>query len=170
MISITALKAWGLTASLLASNNVIHLKDDVLEGMAHWAINDPIIVNDDQSIKTMMAIEVGIAWWEGSNRLNPAGSNDGGNSHCWAQIYLPNNARTREGYTGQELRTDPMKCAKVAVRIIKQSLAASPTCTECGLTFYARGRDTPEGREKSRQRMGTAHKLLREVPWKEDAE
>lgn len=170
MITIATLKAWGFVASLVASSNARHLSDAVLEGMAHWAINDPIVVNDDASIQTMMSIEVAIAWWEGSNQLNPAGSNDGGNSHCWAQIYLPNNGRTQEGWTGAQLRSDPMKCAKVAVRNIKRSLAASPTCDECGLTFYAAGRDVPIGRTRSRERLGTAHRLLRDVPWKSDEE
>jgi hypothetical protein len=168
MITLAALKTWGATAALaiIAKNPGYHPPTDaVLEGMAHWAIHDPLVEGSDDVIKSMMGIEVAVSWFEGKFMLDPIGSNDGGMSHCWAQIYLGHNGRTREGYTGYQLRTDPMKCAQVAVRLIKASLLASPACDECGLTVYARGRDTDEGRALSRNRMGLAHRLLREVPW-----
>ncbi len=169
MVTIAVLKAWGLAASLVVTNNTHHLSDQVLDGMAQAALANPIIVTDE-SVKTMMGIEVAIAAYETGRQmvLDPSGSNDGGNSHCWAQIYLPNGGRTLEGWSGADLRHDPLKCAKVAVRLIKGSLLASPSCNECGLTVYARGRDTEEGRSLSKNRMSLAHKLLRDVPWVEE--
>ena len=170
MITLASLKAWGLAASIYATGGHAHLSDAVLDGMATAALTDPIIPGDDESVKALMRIEVALAFFEtGAQMTNdPSGPNDGGQSHCWAQIYLPNGARTREGWTGAELRHDPLKCAKVAVRLIKASLLASPDCSQCGLTVYARGRDTEEGRRLSRTRMGLAQRLGTEVPWKDE--
>lgn len=172
MITIAQLKAWGLAASILASNNQRHLSDATLDGMATAAVESPIIAGDDLAVRTMMAVEVSLAWHEAANLQDPRGSgigsSDHGQSWCWAQIYLPGGARTREGWTGAELATSPLKCARVTVRLIKASLLASPSCNECGLTFYARGRDAPEGRRLSIARMSLAHRLLREVPWSEN--
>jgi hypothetical protein len=164
--SVTAatLAAFAVAASIVASGGARKLTAPVADAMAQAALENPILANDERSARVLVAIEVALAWHEGSNQLNPAGSNDGGNSHCWAQVYLPNGARTREGWTGAELRSDPKKCATVAVRLIKASLAASPTCDLCGLVVYARGRDTPEGRRLSAVRMGLARRLLEVEP------
>jgi len=122
----------------------------------------------------MMSIEVSLAWHESANMQDPRGSgignSDHGQSWCWGQIYLPGGGRTREGWTGPELAREPIKCARAVVRIVKASLSASPTCNECGLVVYARGRDTEEGRRLSVSRMSLAHRLMREVPWAEASE
>lgn len=122
---------------------------------------------DQRPVLALAAVEVALAFYETGGQLtnDPHGPNDGGQSHCWAQIYLPNGQKTAEGWTGAELRADPKKCATVAVRLIKQSFERSPACEGCGLTVYARGRDTPDGRRLSRTRMNLAHRLVSEVPW-----
>jgi hypothetical protein len=147
----------------VASGGAKRLTLPVAEAMAAAALESPIIAGDDRSTLQLVAVEVAIAWFEGHNDLDPAGYNDAGQSHCWGQIHLPNGARTREGWTGAELRRDPLKCARVVVRLVKASFAASPTCDGCGLTVYSRGRDTAEGRELSRHRMTLAVRLVREV-------
>lgn len=176
MISLASLKSWGLAASLLASNQHAKLKDTVVEGMAQAALANPIVATDD-GIRAMMSYEVSIAWFEtgGSLELNPHGPNDGGTSHCWAQINLPNHSKTAEGWTGEELRADPLKCATVAVRIIKASVSNRAAPADCPLCIYARGfrwahdeKVLAEAQELSKHRTDLARRLLREVPWREE--
>lgn len=162
MISKAALLAWILSASVAASDGARRLAQPVAAAMADEAI---AASDDDATVRALAAIEVALAWYEGGNLLSPVGSNDGGASACWGQVYLPHGARTREGWTANELRTDPRKCAHVVVRLVRASLLASPACDECGLTVYSRGRDTEEGRRLSRVRMSLAHRLLRDVPF-----
>lgn len=165
MITLVKLTAWAIAASLVASGGTRRITPAVAEGMALAAIESPIVATDERTILAMVSIEVALAWYETGGQLvnDPSGSNDHGSSACWAQIYLPNGAHTREGWTAAELRADPLKCARTAVRLIKASLASSPACDLCGLTIYARGRDTTEGRALSRNRMALAVRLQRDV-------
>lgn len=155
------LSEWIVRASDRASGGARHLSQPVAEAMADAALAHA----DTNEALAMASIEVAIAWFETGGQLvnDPAGSNDHGASACWAQIYLPHNARTEEGWTGGELRADPKKCATVAVRLVRASIASSPSCDGCELTVYARGRDTAEGRRLSRVRMALARRLLSEV-------
>lgn len=166
MISVATLAKWAIAASLVASGGARRITQPVADAMAQAALADPIIANDEHSAISLVGIEVALAWFETGGQLvnDPSGSNDHGQSHCFGQIHLPNGARTREGWTGAELRADPKKCATVTVRLIKASLAASPSCDGCGLVVYARGRDTAEARTLSRNRMGLAVRLVRDVP------
>ena len=161
MIARSALTAWIVAASLVASSGARKLSERVAQAMADEAI--AAADGNDAVALSLSSIEVSLAWFEGGNELSPHGSNDHGQSACWAQIYLPNGARTLEGWTASELRSDPQKCAHVAVRLIRASISASPTCDGCALTIYARGRDTAEGRRLSRVRMALARRLLAEV-------
>lgn len=165
MIARASLLVWALKAAALASHGQRELAADVAGAMVDAAIANPL-TSTDEGLRTTLAIEVALAWWEtgGQLVLDPKGPNDGGRSHCWAQIYLANGARTLEGWTGLELRTDAAKCATVAVRIIKASVVASPVCDGCELVMYARGRDTAEARALSRHRVALAKRLIREVP------
>lgn len=161
MITKAQLVAFGLAASSLASGGRSHLSSRVLSAMADEALAAPLALGDD-GVRLTMAVEVSLAWFEGSNQANPRGSNDGGASHCWGQIYLPGGARTKEGWTGAELRADPGKCAAVVVRIVKESVEKGPV--DCPLCLYARGRVTPEARRLSKMRWELARKIAREVP------
>ena len=159
MIARMALIAWGLAASVVASDGQRNLSSSVLGAMADAALANPITDSDD-GVRATMAYEVALAWLEGSNDAKAIG--DGRNSFCWGQIYLPNHARTREGWLGAELVAEPVKCATVVVRLVKASITAGPI--DCPLCLYARGRVTDEARRLSHHRGGLAEKLLRLVP------
>lgn len=152
------LSQWIMAASAVASSGQRHLSQRVADAMATAADGD----------YAMAAIEVSLAWFEGANLQDPRGSgignSDHGQSWCWGQVYLPGNGRTVEGWTGPQLAEDPLKCARVVVRLVKQSMLASPACDGCGLTVYAKGHDTPIGRQQSQARMALARRILTEVP------
>ncbi|HEY1957311.1 MAG TPA: hypothetical protein VGH28_16945 [Polyangiaceae bacterium] len=154
-----ALVAWGLTASLVASNGARKLSSTVLSAMADAALANPVVEGDEGPLVTM-GYEVALAWLEGSNNVGAIG--DGHNSYCWGQIYLPNGAHTREGYSGPELVSDPLKCANVVVRIVHTSMEMGPK--DCELCLYARGRVTAEARRISKHRVDLAKRLLSTVP------
>jgi hypothetical protein len=160
MFTKAALIAWGLSASLVASQNQRSLSQRVLEGMADAALSNPVVDGDEGPLVTM-GYEVAIAWFESGHRGNAIG--DGHASFCWGQIYLPNGARTREGFTGDDLVNEPSKCARVVVRLVKASMANGPS--DCELCFYARGRVSDEARRISAHRTDLVHKLLTTVPF-----
>lgn len=164
-MTLQTLTAWIVAASLLASNNTRKLSEPVASAMAEAAMSTRTIDGDLRPVLALAAVEVAIAWYETGGQLtnDPRGSNDSGQSACWAQIYMPGNTRTAEGWSRSDLRADPKKCATVAVRLIRASFLASPACEGCGLTVYARGRDTPDGRRLSQTRMRLAHRLVDEV-------
>ena len=154
-----ALVAWGLAASLVASNGARKLSSSVLAAMADAALANPVVDGEDGP-RVTMGYEVALAWFEGANDGRAIG--DGHNSYCWGQIYLPNGARTKEGWSGPELVSDPLKCANVVVRIVHTSIAQGPS--DCELCLYARGRVTPEARRISKHRVDLVKKLLSTVP------
>ncbi len=155
MMTKLALVAWGLTASFVASNGARKLSSTVLAAMADAALENPVAQGDDGPRLTM-GYEVAIAWFESANISSAIG--DGHASYCWGQIYLPNGAHTREGYSGDELLSDPVKCARVVVRLVKTSIQLGPS--DCELCFYARGRDTAEARRISKHRTDLVRRLL----------
>jgi len=162
MISKAALIAWGLTASLVASDGARKLSSSILSAMADAALDNPVVSGDDGP-RVTMGYEIAIAWFESANGTLLIG--DGHSSYCWGQVYLPNGAHTREGFSGDELVRDPLKCAKVVVRIVKTSIQAGPA--DCPMCFYARGRVTEEARRLSRHRTDLIKRLL-EVPLPEE--
>lgn len=162
MISKVALIAWGLTASLVASDGARKLSSTILSAMADAALDNPVVSGDDGP-RVTMGYEIAIAWFESAHNTLVIG--DGHSSYCWGQIYLPNGARTREGFSGDELVRDPAKCAKVVVRIVKTSIQAGPA--DCPMCFYARGRVSDEARRLSRHRTDMLRRLL-EVPLPEE--
>jgi hypothetical protein len=162
MISKVALIAWGLTASLVASDGARKLSSTILSAMADAAFDNPVVSGDDGP-RVTMGYEIAIAWFESAHNTLVIG--DGHASYCWGQIYLPNGARTREGFSGDELVRDPAKCAKVVVRIVKTSIQAGPA--DCPMCFYARGRVSDEARRLSRHRTDMLRRLL-EVPLPEE--
>ena len=155
-----ALIAWGLSASLISSSGQRRLSARVLDGMATAALSNPVIDGDDGP-RVTMGYEVAIAWFESGNNGGAVG--DGHASYCWGQIYLPNGKTTMEGFSGDDLVTDASKCARVVVRLVKQSLGASPREAPCELCLYARGRISDEARRISDHRMTLVRKLLAEV-------
>ncbi len=159
MMTKMALVAWGLTASLVASNGARKLSSTVLGAMADAALANPVVDGED-GVRVTMGYEVALAWFEGAN--NGAAIGDGHSSFCWGQIYLPSGARTREGWSGHDLVSDPLKCATVVVRVVRTSIQMGPK--DCELCLYARGRVTTEARRMSKNRVDLVRKLLTTVP------
>ena len=126
--------------------------------MADAALDNPVVSGDDGP-RVTMGYEIAIAWFESAHGTLVIG--DGHQSYCWGQIYLPNGAHTREGFSGDDLVHDPAKCAKVVVRLVKTSIQAGPA--DCPMCFYARGRVTDEARRLSNHRTNMVKKLL-DVP------
>lgn len=171
MIAKAALSTWIIAAGLLSTNGARTFSRDVADGMAEAAIASG--GERDNLVRTLASLEVAIANFETGRQmvLDPKGSNDGGLSHCWGQVYLATpTTRTAEGWLGSELRTDPLKCATVVVRLLRASIVRGPE--NCPLCVYARGpRGLPGGsehawaKEASDHREALARRLLREVPW-----
>jgi hypothetical protein len=66
--------------------------------------------------------------WPGCGKEPGArvGEPNGPQSFCFMQVHLPNGAKTAEGWTGEDLMADPLKCAQAAREIIRKSILASP--------------------------------------------
>ncbi len=108
---------------------------------------------------------VAIALRESNFQPDARGDRHGGRatSFCAFQLHLPNGARTAEGWTGEELAGDVVKCTAVALRYLRHSLRA------CGgypreerLAVYAAGRCSSDaGRRLSRDRMALAERVAK---------
>lgn len=118
---------------------------------------------DDPDKRRTSALYVAVLFRESSFDNTAIG--DGGNSHCAGQVYLPNGAKTREGWSGADLREDATKCLAVVSRMLRASITACRTYpSETRLSVYARGRcDSAEGQRLSRDRMALAARLVRDV-------
>lgn len=86
------------------------------------------------------------------------------------QINLPNGARTEEGWTGEDLVEDPVKCVTVGFRMLRNSMRMCPSHP---VAFYAEGVDkracsSARAQRISNDRMFIAQKLVKEVQWPED--
>jgi len=118
------------------------------------------LFKDDADKRKTAALLVSISFRESSLRNDAIG--DKGQSSCAFQIYLPSAQKTREGWSGPELRDDPIKCVTVAMRLLRESFrvdARNP------VAFYARGPrwQAPEARRISADRMALARRLLAQV-------
>ncbi len=78
------------------------------------------------------------------------------------QVNLSTGARTREGWSGPELRDDPAKCIAVGFRMLRDSIRVD---SRNPVAFYARGPrwQSVEARRLSQDRMALAARLIREV-------
>jgi hypothetical protein len=174
-MTLAELVAWVALASSTASHGAKTLGAKYVDAIAQAAQADPIDGNEQLAAGYLVAL----AWFENGNDGTRIG--DHGSSFCFGQIYLPNGARTREGWTGPELVADPAKCATVTLRMVKQSIAAGPHTHGLELVFYARGGqwahkcvhgaveeecnpgETPIAVSLSKHRVELVDKLLREV-------
>lgn len=116
---------------------------------------DALFADDADKRKTASFV---IAVEDRESSLDNGAIGDSGQSHCAGQVYLPGNARTREGWTGADLRADAHKCITVVVRKIRESFAACRSLPlDERLSGYARGSCTSvEGRRISRDRATRA--------------
>lgn len=115
----------------------------------------PLFADDATKTRTA-SLAVAIAFRESSLRNDAVG--DHGLSHCAFQIHLPGDAKTAEGWTGEDLRADPNRCVTVAFRMLRQSIRID---RENPLAFYARGPGwkTEAARRLSRDRVALARRI-----------
>jgi hypothetical protein len=124
----------------------------------------PLFKGDDDRKRTT-ALLVAMAFRESSLREDAVGDHVKGKptSFCAFQLHLPWGAKSAEGWTGEELASDPDKCVTAAMRLLRESIRA---CPKHPLAWYASG---PTGCESeraqriSRDRMALAQRLLRDV-------
>lgn len=175
------LSAWVLKAALFASTHTgstvaVPLPPAFADAIAAESIATPLFAGADGDRETA-ALITSLAWFEGGNDPTAIGDckipdpRPGWHpctepripqSFCALQIHLPGGAKTAEGWTGADLRSDPVKCVRAGLRIVKASILADRSGT-CALCVYARGRDTAEARTLSGHRMALAHRIFAEV-------
>jgi hypothetical protein len=136
--------AWALTSKIPGA-----IPKDIAEAVATAASEKPLFAGADGDKKSA-ALMLGISRYESGNRQVPGdckglppGDLDCGNdaklrsrgldpeqhkpqSFCFMQVHLPNGSRTVEGWSGADLLTDPLKCARAAREIIRVSIKTSP--------------------------------------------
>jgi hypothetical protein len=112
---------------------------------------EPLFKNDENKHKTA-ALLVAVAFREGSLRTDAIG--DSGKSFSAFQSHLPYNRKTPEGWSGEEVRADPEKAARTAIRMLKDSLHACPTHP---LAIYAEG---PQGCASTRAQRISRDRIL----------
>lgn len=157
---VAAILRFVLSASLLLSGGTRSLPESFARAIANNAAAEPIV---DERVTA--AYLVALTWAEGAN--NPRAIGDGGHSYCALQIYLPNGARTAEGWTGQELLDDADKCVRAGLHILRYSILHGPE--SCPLCLYARGPRGLTDRRAEAQRLndyraGLARRVLATFP------
>lgn len=169
------LTAWVLSAMALAWSLTSKIPGptpkDIAEVIAQANVEKPLFAGPDGT-REGAALMTALSRFESGNRQvagdckdKPAGWPGCGkvdvaaappSSFCFMQIYLPNGAKTAEGWTGAELMADPLKCARAAREIIRASIKASPPGEP--LMQYA------GSKAKGRTRFELAQKLFKLVP------
>jgi hypothetical protein len=124
----------------------------------------PLFKGDDDKRRTS-ALLVAIAFRESSLRADAVGDHRGGKptSFCAFQINLPWGAKTAEGWTGEDLITDPGKCVAAAMSMLRISMRVCPAFP---LAWYAAGPigcANERAARISRDRMAIAARLVRDV-------
>ena len=130
---------------------------------ARWTLAEAIAAATDDPAEQHLLIAVALR--ESNFQPDARGDLHGGKatSFCAFQLHLPGGARTAEGWTGEELSRDVVKCTSVALRHVRHSLR---TCggypREDRLAVYAAGRcDSEAGRRLSRDRMALAGRVAK---------
>lgn len=131
------------------------------------------LFKDDATKQRTAALLTAINFREGSLRPAIKGDKDkAGNftSFCSMQIHLPFGAKTAEGWTGEELVEDPVKCITVGMRMLRESMRM---CPKYPVAFYAEGRDistcdSSRAQKISNDRMFLAGRLVKEIRWEGD--
>ena len=137
---------------------------DLAGALARAVDAHPPLFRDDPDKRKTAAFYVALLFRESSLRNNAIG--DHGDSHCAGQIYLPGGAKTREGWSGADLRADVDKCLFVVARKVRESFAACASLpAEERMALYARGScASDEGRRLSRDRSRLAKRIAAGVP------
>lgn len=153
-----------LASATLLSSGARALPEAFARAIAESAAAEPV-----GNARVTAAYLVALAWAEGAN--DPRAKGDGGHSYCALQIYLPNGARTAEGWSGQELLDEPDKCVRAGLRILRYSVTRGPE--SCPLCLYARGPrgltdHHAEAQRLNDYRVGLARRALNAFPKEPD--
>ncbi len=131
----------------------------------------PLFKNDPLKQRTA-ALLVSINFREGSLRPDIMGDKQNGKftSFCSMQIHLPFGGKSPEGWTGEDLVADPVKCITVGMRMLRESMRM---CPKHPVAFYAEGQgiktcDSIRAQRISNDRMFLASRLVKEVEWASD--
>lgn len=165
------LATWLLAAATSLSPNRNH---EALTQAIEKVLTDqaPLFAKDENRQRSA-ALLLAINFREGSLIPNIKGDKDKrGNftSFCSMQIHLPYGAKTEEGWTGEELVEDPVKCITVGVRMLRISMKV---CPKHPVAFYAEGVDqrtcdSVRAQRISNDRMFLAQRLVKGVQWPEE--
>ncbi len=122
---------------------------------------EPALFTNDENRHRSAALVVAVAFREGSLGTRVEGDIRNGKpiSYCTMQIAV-GSGRTPEGWTGPELRDDPVKCVTVGVRMLRTSMRICPSAP---LAFYAEGPNgctSERAKRISRDRMALAKRVL----------
>ncbi len=122
---------------------------------------EPPLFRDDETKRKTAALLAAVSFRESSFR-NEAESQTG--DSCLLQIHLPAGARTREGWSGADLRADVTKCLTVGFRMLRESVRI---CPKAPIAWYAAGGTgactNARALRISRDRMWLAQRLARDV-------
>jgi hypothetical protein len=156
--------AWTLTSKIPGDT-----PKDIAAAIATASVEKPLFANEIGPRETA-SLMTGTARYESGFRQvkgdckglppgDPRCGKDGTTptSFCFMQVHLPDGAKTAEGWTGEDLMTDPLKCARAAREIMRLSIKVSPAGEP--LNSYA---GDPK---KGDTRFQLAKKLLKLVPW-----
>ncbi len=165
----TTLLQWLLASALSLSPDRNH---EAIAEAIHTVVTDqqPLFANDTSRQRTA-ALLIAVNFREGSLIPEIRGDkNKKGDftSFCSMQIHLPFGAKTPEGWTGDELAEDPVKCVTVGLRMLRQS---AHMCPKHPVAFYASGPGActnTRAQKISNDRMFIAARLVKEVQWPEE--
>lgn len=159
----STLLPWILAAS--ASLAPARPHDDLAGAIAAVVDSETPLFRDDVDRKKTAALLVAVAFRESSLRAAAVGDHVGKKptSFCAFQINLPWGRKTSEGWTGEELTQDPLKCATTAFHMLRASMKS---CSAHPLAWYAAGPlgcTSPRAQRISRDRLALAARLVKTV-------
>jgi hypothetical protein len=158
--------SWSLTSPIMGI-----IPKPVAAAIATASLEKPLFVGEDGARRTA-ALMVAVARHESGFKADAKGdckdklpgwpgcgkdASSTPTSFCFGQIHLPDGAKTVEGWTADELLTDPLKCARSMREILRGSVKNSPK-SEPLLQYAGRSRE-------AKVRFELAKKLFDVVPW-----
>ena len=169
----TTLAKWLLLAANQLAPNKNH--EPLVEAIDKVLSAQAPLFAQDTSRQRSAALVLAINFREGSLIPSIKGDkNKAGKftSFCSMQIHLPYEAKTEEGWIGDDLAEDPVKCVTVGVRMLRQSMRM---CPKHPVAFYAEGIDnracsSTRAQRISNDRMFIAQKLVKGVEWPKEEE
>jgi hypothetical protein len=160
---------WVLAASATLAPGRAH--DAFAQAVVSATESEAPLFVDDADRKKTASLLVAVAFRESSLDLGALGDKRNGRatSFCAFQIHLPHDGeRTRDGYTSDDLVSDPEKCVRAAMHMMRMSMRVCPAHP---LAWYAEGPagcGSRRGQAISRDRLAIAHRLVRMVKVDDD--